>query len=388
MKNVSKVFLFLITAFLFFGFNLKSEAKINSKYEVHKGKSFFVLSDFKKSANLSWKSSNRSIAEVNNGIVYGKNEGIVQISSIINGTTKEVCTVTVLPPEDVRFAFSSINSAKVGENINLTAIVDKNVQAVHFKIIRSRGNSVINAVKKSENEKSYTFSGSTIENIPGKYSVEIYVLKNGSWTKSSKSFTIFVSKLSSSVNVTSEELQVSEKCIKLISLFEGFTPSLKKDILVSNTYNIGFGTVIHEGKEFYNNLTNDEALALLREKVNNGLYTSSVNKMLISNGIQFSQNQFDALISFSYNLGPAWTNQSKLKDIILACKDKKLDLIDKNSFINEFLKYHHAAKKCIPGLLNRRISELQIFLHCDYSNNGKSNKYHFPIPECYKANIK
>ena len=42
-----------------------------------------------------------------------------------------------------------------------------------------------------------------------------------------------------------------------------------------------------------------------------------INNFLINNNIRFNQQQFDALVSFSYNLGTGWTSSSDLRGILL-----------------------------------------------------------------------
>ena len=80
---------------------------------------------------------------------------------------------------------------------------------------------------------------------------------------------------------------------------------------------MGHGYVVWDGDKFYNNITRKEGYALLVSAVNKENYTKDVNNMLISNNIKFNQQQFDALVSFSYNLGTGWSYSSNLKNILL-----------------------------------------------------------------------
>lgn len=56
---------------------------------------------------------------------------------------------------------------------------------------------------------------------------------------------------------------------------------------------------------------------------------------------------------------------------------RDLNKIDKNTFINRFLQYHHASGDCWWGLLYRRVDEVEMFLYGDYELDGSRNKYHF-----------
>ena len=72
------------------------------------------------------------------------------------------------------------------------------------------------------------------------------------------------------------------------------------------------------GEQFYNNLSKTEAYAYLCQTVNSGGYTSRVNKFMISNNVKCNQQQFDALVCFTYNVGAyALDNDSDLSDTLL-----------------------------------------------------------------------
>ncbi|HCA04491.1 MAG TPA: hypothetical protein DEO32_01195 [Ruminococcaceae bacterium] len=56
---------------------------------------------------------------------------------------------------------------------------------------------------------------------------------------------------------------------------------------------------------------------------------------------------------------------------------RDLNNIDKTTFTNRFLQYHHASGDCWWGLLYRRVDEVEMFLYGDYKLDGSTNKYHF-----------
>jgi lysozyme len=67
-----------------------------------------------------------------------------------------------------------------------------------------------------------------------------------------------------------------------------------------------------------------------------------------------SQEQFDALVSFTYNLGPGNFQASTL-----------LKLINNNEFgaaADEFIKWNKAGGKELPGLTKRRLAEKELYL--------------------------
>jgi lysozyme len=75
-----------------------------------------------------------------------------------------------------------------------------------------------------------------------------------------------------------------------------------------------------------------------------------------------TQNQFNALVSFAYNLGtdidaddiPEGLGDSTLLKKVNANPNDK-------AIVNEFLKWNKAKGVVVPGLTNRRIKESQIY---------------------------
>jgi lysozyme len=68
---------------------------------------------------------------------------------------------------------------------------------------------------------------------------------------------------------------------------------------------------------------------------------------------QVNQNQFDALVSFTYNLGVGALHGSTL-----------LHLVNQSDFTNaanEFPKWDHAGGVVVAGLLRRRLAEQTLF---------------------------
>ena len=70
--------------------------------------------------------------------------------------------------------------------------------------------------------------------------------------------------------------------------------------------------------------------------------------------VPLSQNQFDALVSFSFNLGLGTLQRSTLR--------QKVNRGDFEGAAEEFLKYTMAGGKVFKGLVNRRNDERALFL--------------------------
>ena len=108
----------------------------------------------------------------------------------------------------------------------------------------------------------------------------------------------------SATTATDDVRRASGEIITVLGDFEGFVPEIEADPLVAGSPTVGYGLVIRPNGTFYNNMTRDEAYALLVNTVNKESYASAVESYRASHNIKMSQAQFDALTSFVYNHGP------------------------------------------------------------------------------------
>lgn len=70
--------------------------------------------------------------------------------------------------------------------------------------------------------------------------------------------------------------------------------------------------------------------------------------------VPLTQNQFDALVSFCYNVGQY--------NLLSSALIKKLNNKDYKGASNEFLKWNKSGGKVLQGLANRRKDEIEVFL--------------------------
>lgn len=87
-------------------------------------------------------------------------------------------------------------------------------------------------------------------------------------------------------------------------------------------------------------------------------FERSVNKYVI---VLITQNMFDALVSFTFNLGAGTLKRSTLL--------KKLNCNDFAGAAAEFDRFIYAGGKIMRGLVRRRAAEKEIFLNGNYLNN-------------------
>lgn len=150
-------------------------------------------------------------------------------------------------------------------------------------------------------------------------------------------------------------LTVSNKGINLIKRFEGCRLEAYK--CPAGVWTIGYGTtnadkaileaVLGKGATVKKGLkiTQKQAETLLKKSVAKK-YDSKVNKYYKK--YKFNQNQFDALVSFAYNIGSI--------DGLTANGTRTIVQIS-----SKILAYDKAGGKVLPGLTRRRKAEKALF---------------------------
>lgn len=146
-------------------------------------------------------------------------------------------------------------------------------------------------------------------------------------------------------------MRASENCLGLIRQFEGF--SAKPYKCPADVWTIGYGSTRYaDGRAVASsdpNITEQAAGALVLATL--GAYESAVNDSV---KVQLSQNEFDALVDFAYNVGAGNLRSSTLL--------KKLNAGDRAGSADEFLKWNKGGGKVLPGLVRRREAERKLFL--------------------------
>lgn len=142
---------------------------------------------------------------------------------------------------------------------------------------------------------------------------------------------------------------ISEKGLKLIKEFEGFSPTIYLDSAVLPT--IGYGHLIlpNEKHLFQHGVNKDEATSILKQDLL--LAQSAVTRLITT---PLNNNQFDALASFTFNLGAGALQRSTLRI--------KVNRGEHEDVPAEFIRFVWAGGKKIPGLLRRRKAEAELYL--------------------------
>ncbi len=150
-------------------------------------------------------------------------------------------------------------------------------------------------------------------------------------------------------------MKISERGLKLVKDFEGCLKPIGGGKFVpyicpAGVLTIGRGTTNLDGKKFdkYSVWTQaqcDAAFAVDMEK-----YEAAVHRRV---KVPLNQNQFDALVSFTYNCGEGNLAKSTLL--------KRVNAGDFKGAANQFAAWNKGAGKVLNGLVRRRAAEAALF---------------------------
>ncbi len=145
-------------------------------------------------------------------------------------------------------------------------------------------------------------------------------------------------------------MQTSDKGIALIKEFEGCKLTAYQDSV--GVWTIGYGwTQPVDGKPIRAGMTIKQETAERLLKTGLISYESDVSRLV---KVGLTQGQFDALVSFTYNLGARSLSTSTLL--------RKLNAGDYAGAADEFLRWNKAGGKDLSGLTRRREAERALFL--------------------------
>ncbi|MBF0171660.1 MAG: lysozyme [Nitrospinae bacterium] len=135
---------------------------------------------------------------------------------------------------------------------------------------------------------------------------------------------------------------ITEEGLNLIKRFEGF--SLTVYICPAGWPTIGYGHVVRQGETFEEPISRLEAEELLRRDV---AWAEQAVLRLVDTPL--SDGQFDALVSFTFNLGSGALQRSTLR--------RKVNREEHEDVPREFLRWVWAGGRKLKGLIRRREAE-------------------------------
>lgn len=146
-------------------------------------------------------------------------------------------------------------------------------------------------------------------------------------------------------------METSKKGIEVIKTFEGFRSKPYLDSAGIPTIGYGF-TIYPDGRRVTLNdkhITKEEADRIMKLVLRK--YEECVNELVKK---EINQNQFDALVSFVYNVG---CNSFKKSTLLKKVNRNPSDI----SIKEEFLKWNKAGGKELKGLTRRRTVEAELY---------------------------
>lgn len=140
---------------------------------------------------------------------------------------------------------------------------------------------------------------------------------------------------------------ISDKGLALVKRFESYSPVAY--ICPAGYPTIGYGHVVREG-EHYTTLDVHQANELLRKDM--AIAESAVSRLIC---VPLTSGQFDALVSFTFNLGSGALQRSTLR--------RKINREEFEEVPEEFMKWVRAGGRILNGLIARRRAEVDLWLN-------------------------
>lgn len=139
-------------------------------------------------------------------------------------------------------------------------------------------------------------------------------------------------------------MKINSKGIAIIKKFEG--RFLASYICPGNVWTIGYGHTKTAKRDM--TISEEQCEELLKQDL------EVFEKGVMSLGLKFNENQFSALVSFSFNIGLGNLRASTL------FKKAKVNVNDP-TIKDEFMKWVNAGGKKLNGLVSRRQAEGELY---------------------------
>lgn len=135
---------------------------------------------------------------------------------------------------------------------------------------------------------------------------------------------------------------ITQEGIDLIKRFEGFSPTVY--FCPAGYPTIGYGHVVKKGENFSDGVTQGEAEELLR--LDAQIAERAVLRLIT---VPLTDGQFDALVSFTYNLGSGALQRSTLRRVI--------NRQNHHNVPAQLMRWVWAGGRKLRGLVRRREAE-------------------------------
>lgn len=140
---------------------------------------------------------------------------------------------------------------------------------------------------------------------------------------------------------------ITQDGLNLIKRFEGFSRTVY--FCPAGYPTIGYGHVVKPHEDFSNGITEGQAEGLLRQ---DAVIAERAVLRLIN--VPLTDGQFDALVSFAYNLGGGALQRSTLR--------RKINREEHDEVPEQLMRWVWAGGRKLKGLVRRREAESKIYM--------------------------
>lgn len=151
---------------------------------------------------------------------------------------------------------------------------------------------------------------------------------------------------------------VTRHGIELIKRFEGF--SAAPYLCPAGYLTIGYGHLVRDKEKWRNGIDRIQAEELLAADMQGA--EKAVLRLI---QVPLSDGQFDALTSFTFNLGAGALQRSTLR--------RKVNREEHGDVPAELLKWIWAGGRKLEGLIKRREAEANLYSESDYKSSSALN---------------
>ena len=161
-------------------------------------------------------------------------------------------------------------------------------------------------------------------------------------------------------------MHTSSEAIAILKKEEGFSSKPYWDYA---QWTVGYGTKCPDDMlDYYkeHGISEKEAEALLKSFLIK--FETELHKFMDRTGVTLNQNQFDALLLFTYNCGSGWSYDTTgvfYKAIVSGATG--------NDLIYAFSRWCSAGGRILTTLLRRRLCEANMYLNAQYSQTAPAN---------------
>ena len=320
-------------------------------------------------SSVIWTTCNPNVATVKRGFIEAVGTGTAVITAYRLDGSGTQCAVTVTNETAVKSAYLDPFNVTIGEQTEAVVITSPACASVKVNVLDSSGASAASfAASSGYTDKTSGGRKVRIWKVPVTFAVSGTITLQASASAAgcaTNSYTFYGSvSPAAGTDGTQPRGEASDKLLRFMATYEGLCSTVQYDVV--NYPTIGNGIVLSTGDTFYNNQTAEEAYGSMSAYVHR-LFSVQLNAFVKKNGLILTQNQYDAMISFAYNMGAyCWSAvHFTLRELLEETPDASA--IDTMQLKYAFGQLSTTGGYFYTGLWRRRIDEWEMFTKGDYN---------------------